>query len=136
MHQKIWITTLGLSLFVGVVGLAQSFSQPEGVSDEVPAAALLTERGQQLADRLQHLRRAEANMGDKHPSLPDVQQQIEEIKVQLEAWTPATNPFRAGKDLPIREIPQMNDEDLRQLVLRLTDDIRLLEQRIERLERR
>jgi len=136
MHKKIWITAMGLSLFVGAIGVAQSRGQQAVVKDEVPQAALLTERGQQLADRLQHLRRAEANMGDKHPSLPDVQQQIEEIKVQLEAWTPAANPFRASNELPIRQIPQMNDEDLRQLVLRLTDDIRLLEQRIERLERR
>lgn len=136
MHQKLWITAIAVSLLAGAIGVAQTGNPGNDVSDEVPKAALLTERGQQLADRLQHLRRAEANMGDKHPSLPDVQQQIEEIKVQLEAWTPASNPFRASETLPIREIPQMNDEDLRQLVLRLTDDIRLLEQRIERLERR
>ena len=75
-------------------------------------------------------------MGAKHPAREATETQIEEIKLQLQAWAPAPNPFRGGGEVPMQAIPQMNEEDLRQLVIRLTDDIRLLEQRIERLERR
>ena len=82
------------------------------------------------------LRRSEASMGPKHPALDQTREEIDAVKLQLEAWAPAPNPFRGGQDVMPRSIPQMNDEDLRQLVIRLTDDIRLLEQRLERLERR
>ena len=136
MNKSIWITASAIFLMVTAISWAQSTGQPAPVNDEIPKAALLTERGQQLVDRLKHLRRAESTLGPKHPSMEDVQIQIEEIKVQLEAWSPAPNPFRGGEEVSMREIPQMNDEDLRQLVIRLTDDIRLLEQRIERVERR
>ena len=139
MNKSIWVTGCVITLMITAFSWAQSGDQPSSVEDEIPKAALLTERGQQLAERLRMLRHNEKNLGGKHPALPEVQLQIEEVKLQLEAWSPAPNPFRSGvgtADVPMRAIPQMNDEDLRQLVIRLADDIRLLEQRLERVEKR
>lgn len=110
--------------------------QPKG-DDEVPAAALLTERGTQLATRLKWLRNAESNLGKKHPSLADIRKQIADIKEELKAWQPGTNPFSSDSASGIaRQIPTMNDEDLRQLVLRLTNEVTELKTRVEKLEQR
>ena len=136
MKKSMWIAAGAMTLMITAYTWAQSGSPNGSVDDEIPQAALLTERGQQLADRLKMLRHNEKNLGSQHPALPEVQLQIEEIKLQLEAWSPAPNPFRGNVEVPMRAIPQMNDEDLRQLVIRLTDDIRLLEQRLERVESR
>lgn len=142
MKKSTCILVSAMTCLITAIGWAQSGTPsadtPSVTLDaEIPKAALLTERGQQLAERLKMLRRNEANMGPKHPAMEQTQLQIDEVKLQLEAWAPAPNPFRGGGEaVPMRAIPQMNDEDLRQLVIRLTDDIRLLEQRLERVERR
>ncbi|QEF99602.1 hypothetical protein Mal15_36680 [Stieleria maiorica] len=104
-------------------------------ADEVPRAALLTERGRQLAEELRMLKRSRDSMGAKHPTLPLVNQKIEAIQEQLEAWEPAIgappqNPFHP--DLESR--PQMNDYDLRQIVIRLTKRVESLEKRVAELE--
>ena len=101
---------------------------------DIPEAALLTERGTQLAARLKWLRNAESKLGAKHPSLADIKKQIVDIKEELKAWAPGGNPFQ-GSDGLARKVPQMNDEDLRQLVLRLTNEITELKNRVAKLER-
>tara|TARA_R110002049_G_scaffold4601_5_gene32079 strand:- start:120597 stop:121013 length:417 start_codon:yes stop_codon:yes gene_type:complete len=136
MNKSTWITAGAITCMVTAISWAQSDNSTINLDDEIPKAALLTERGQQLAERLKMLRHNEASMGPKHPAMEETRLQIEEVKLQLEAWSPAPNPFRGGGEVPMRAIPQMNDEDLRQLVIRLTDDMRLLEQRLERVERR
>ena len=121
---------VSLSLSRTAVGQGESKpSTSNSVEKEIPRAALLTERGMQLADRLRQLRRTEANMGPAHPLLPEIQNEIVEVKDQLAAWSPANNPKLA------EQIPQMNDEDLRQLVLRMSTRIKNLENRVHKLER-
>ena len=72
------------SIAIGQVG--QKESDGGVIKDVIPRAALLTERGRQLADQLRVLRRAEASMGQKHPNLGAVQKQIEEIKEQMRCF--------------------------------------------------
>jgi uncharacterized protein involved in exopolysaccharide biosynthesis len=105
-------------------------------AENVPQAALLTERGRQLAEQLRLLKRSRDSMGSKHPSLPSINTQIEAIEEQLEAWEPAfgepaENPFHPG-----RATPQMNEFDLRQIVIRLNKRVESLEKRVAELERR
>ena len=137
--NRIVIATSALSiLFLAALVVAQTQpprkQAPRPLKDEIPKAALLTERGAELADRLKWLRRAQFNMGAKHPSLPEVRSQIEGVKEQLKAWAPAPNAKSIeGRDLK-RVIPQLNDEDLRQLVLQLTEDVAILKRRVQTLE--
>ncbi len=119
---------------------AQTGSQDKSGSkaksaDEVPRAALLTERGRQLAEELRMLKRSRDSMGAKHPTLPLVNQKIEAIEEQLEAWEPAIgepppNPFHPDQESK----PQMNDYDLRQIVIRLSKRVESLEKRVAELE--
>ncbi len=104
---------------------------------DVPRAALLTDRGRQLADRLRHLRRAAAGMGAKHPSLSGVQEEIAEVKKQLAAWSPDRRVGGVDVGKPLDDaVPEMSGHDVRQLVLRLSAKIDRLERRIDTLERR
>ncbi|MCC9601428.1 hypothetical protein LOC67_12805 [Stieleria sp. JC731] len=100
--------------------------------DEAPKAALLTERGKQLWEERKLLKKNLESMGSKHPNRPGVEAKIEAIEEQLQAWEPAPNPFRAGSDEPTS--PQMNDYDLRQVVIRLTKRVEALEKRVSVLE--
>ena len=136
MKKSNWITAGMIVLMVTAISWAQNNQRPATEDEDIPKAALLTDRGQELAERLKMLRRNVKGMGAKHPALEETKSEIEAVKLQLEAWSPAPNPFRGKGEVPVRAIPQMNDEDLRQLVIRLTDDIRLLEQRLERVEKR
>ena len=106
-------------------------------ADSVPRAALLTERGRQLAEELRMLKRSRDSMGSKHPTLPLVNKKIEAIQEQLEAWEPAVgeppeNPFHPNQEPK----PQMNEYDLRQIVIRLTKRVESLEKRVAELERK
>lgn len=120
--------------------------------DQAPPAALLTEEGAALAERLRHLRRSESRMGPRHPALPEVRSQIEQIRQQLQAWESPPNPFRVDpasdspQDAPLRETPpspfdadnilQMSDQELRQLVRGLVAEVRELRQRLDEIENR
>lgn len=120
--------------------------------DQVPPAALLTEEGAALAERLRHLRRSESRMGPRHPALPEVRSQIEQIRQQLQAWGSPPNPFRVKpatdfpRDASLREAPpppldagnilQMSDQELRQLVRGLVAEVRELRQRLDEIENR
>lgn len=104
--------------------------------DEIPAAALLTDRGRQLADQLRHLRRAKATMGPKHPSYAGVLAQIAKIKKELAAETAAENPLLARDQPPPKTLAELSDQELRQLILQMAVKIAQLEARIEKLEQR
>lgn len=134
--NRIFIATAALgSLFAAVLVIAQTRS-PQPLQDEVPKAALLTERGAELAERLKWLRRSEDSMGKSHPSLPEVRQQIDAIREQLKAWAPAPEPNTYEAFDPKRKIPKMNDEDIRQMLIELTEQVADLKTRVARLERR
>ncbi len=107
--------------------------------DQIPEAALLTERGTELVDRLKRLRYTESQMGSRHPSLEDVQNQIASVKQELQAWVPAikTKSDDAEEDdveTAERALAQLNEEDLRQLVVRLSMDVYKLRNRVVELE--
>ncbi|MEO1526310.1 MAG: hypothetical protein AAFX06_12795 [Planctomycetota bacterium] len=99
----------------------------------VPAGALQTERGRELAIELKNLYRSKQSMGPRHPSLPTVEKRIEAVKSLLKAFAPAENPFK-GKDNSDADPNMMNDYDLRQLVLKLNKRVEQLEKRVEELE--
>ncbi len=109
----------------------------------IPDAALLTQRGRELAQELRMLRRTRNNMGSKHPTRPLIEQKIEAVEEQLQAWEPAfgnppPNPFQPGGDRQPgggADAPQMNEYDLRQMVIRLSKRVEELERRVSQLER-
>lgn len=131
--------------------LVQAPASGEG-GDEVPQAALLTEEGAALAERLRQLRRSESRMGPRHPALPEVRAQIEQIRTQLREWQSSPNPFRVGAPPPppgeaaarrpprsetdARDVMRMDDRELRRLVLGLAEEVRELRQRLDAIENR
>ena len=103
---------------------------------EIPPALLLTERGRALAEELKQLRRSEASMGPRHPLLAQVRNQIASVKEQIAAWSPRAQQFSEDKSKSLPDaLPEMNEQDLRQLILRMAGKIAQLEQRVELLER-
>ena len=114
-------TTLTTLAFGQIKDAASARPVASEIDDAIPAAALRTQRGRQLAERLMQLRRAEATMGPKHPSLGAIQAEIADVKDQLGAW-PA-------------DVATLNDEDVKRLVLRMSVKIEQLEARIVALER-
>jgi uncharacterized protein involved in exopolysaccharide biosynthesis len=103
---------------------------------EIPPALLLTERGRELAKELRQLRRSEASMGARHPLMPQVRKQIEAVKEQIAAWSPRVQQFSEDKSSSVADaLAEMNEQDLRQLVLRMAGKLSQLEQRVESLER-
>ena len=103
----------------------------------------MTDRGTELANRLRFLRLAEQTMGAKHPSFESVLQEIEDIKTELTAWSSHNAELTTKQNQTVTDseneydadfLPEMNDRDLRQLVLRLVGRVRQLEDRIEAIE--
>ena len=121
---------------IAICTVAHLFAQSpkERSDDEIPRAALLTERGRELAEELRMLKRTRDSLGSKHPTLPVVLEKIEQVKLQLQAWSPsgagAENPFRPGQSKP-----EINQTDLRQIVLQLSMRIEQLERRVQTLEK-
>ncbi len=133
MKRCLVATAFLSSVFAAALVFAQRNYLPSA-DDDIPQAALLTERGAELANRLKLLRRAEANLGNNHPSLPDVRKQINAIRDQLKATAPEPNPFRNRATDVKRAVPKMNDDELRQLVILLVDDVADLKKRVLALE--
>ena len=143
LHHAIGaVLVVSLAVFLATQSNAQT--GPEADSDPgaaksaapVPRAALLTERGRQLAEELRLLKRSRESMGAKHPTLPLINTKIAAIEEQLQAWEPsygepAENPFH-----PNPEKPQMNEYDLRQIVIQLNKRVEQLEKRVTELESR
>ena len=145
MVIRLWMLPSLILLVPLVLGLAKSETLAQTGDaigeqrDEIPPAALLTDRGTALVERLKQLRRTESRMGAKHPSLPEVREQIDAILRELKAWQPAPNPFRSSTredaaSPELKPIPLMNEEDLRQIVLALTQEVSDLRRRVEALE--
>jgi len=106
---------------------------------DVPASALLTDRGRQLADRLSQLKRSYAAMGPRHPSKRTIEEEMALVKEQLKAWSANADSSTADgeRSEPLaKALPEMNETDLRQLILRLVVKVELLEQRVLELETR
>lgn len=127
------IAATQLSAQTGPAQDGESKTQPS--AEQVPRAALLTERGRQLAEELRLLKRSRESMGSKHPTLPLVNKRIEAIEEELQAWEPAIGPPADNPFHPNPGKPQMNDFDLRQMVIRLNKRVEALEKRVAELER-
>ncbi|MEM6980251.1 MAG: hypothetical protein AAF539_11355 [Planctomycetota bacterium] len=99
----------------------------------------LSERRAQLEEQIRHLERIKATLGRKHPSMPEVESELEALQSQLGAWQLDTSPFETAADdddsLP-NAFSQLSDADLRRLVLQMAIKIDRLETRIGVLERR
>ena len=122
---------------------SQRAEAPKVFEDKVPDAALLTNRGTELAARLKSLRYAESTLGAKHPSMESVREQIVSIKQELKAWTPVSIETESDQEADEEDdaeektretLATMNNSDLRQLVIRLSVDVTDLRQRIGELE--
>jgi hypothetical protein len=102
------------------------------IGDGIPQAAMESDRGRQLADQLQRLKRTEATLGKNHPSLGTVREEIKQIEEQLQEWLP-----KAGPTTPSGEsAPGASHDELRQLVLRMAVQIQRLESRVDALEKK
>jgi hypothetical protein len=102
---------------------------------DVPAAALLTDEGRQLAYQLQLLRRSVSALGPNHPSFGSVRAEIEAVKQRL-----ATFSFRTPEgELPLgnlpKPVPRLTNDQLHEMVLQMSSKIEKLETRIFVLER-
>ncbi|MEM0925961.1 MAG: hypothetical protein AAGJ83_07980, partial [Planctomycetota bacterium] len=136
------VSVVLIAALFGVGIYAQSNAQtdetlkPPKVDESVPEAALLTERGRQLANELKMLQRTRDTLGPKHPTLPIVEQKIKDVLGLLSAWEPkygeSDNPFRKGEASD--RVEMMNEYDLRQVVLRLSKRVDELEKRVATLE--
>ncbi|WP_145421265.1 hypothetical protein [Planctomycetes bacterium K23_9] len=117
----------------------------EQADSDIPASALLTERGMELVAQLKRLRYAEATLGSRHPSMPGVQEQIVSIRRILKSWgdedeSNASSRDEAGE--PDKEIvivsesvlDALSKDDLKQLVVRLAADVSKLRRRIDELQ--
>ena len=122
---------------------SQRAEAPKVFEDKVPDAALLTNRGTELAARLKSLRYAESTLGAKHPSMESVREQIVSIKQELKAWMPVSTEIVSDQEADEEDdaeektretLATMNNSDLRQLVIRLSFDVTDLRQRIGELE--
>ena len=105
----------------------------------VPSGALLTERGRELAFELKNLRRSRDAMGSRHPNRAVVDKRIGEVERLLKAWAPAEpekNPFRSRDGQDHSGQSQLNESDLRQLVVQLMMKVQSLEARVAKLEAR
>ncbi len=120
---------------------AQTGAGEVATGGEIPEAALLTDRGTELAQQLRLLRWSEARMGPKHPALPDVRQQIADVEELLKAWQIAPNPFRLSDitepdQLLAGNATDMNERDLQQIVLILAKEVQDLNHRLSLVNRR
>ncbi|KAA1258804.1 hypothetical protein LF1_13280 [Rubripirellula obstinata] len=100
-----------------------------------------TERGRELVDQLRVLRNAEATMGEKHPLLPNIKEQIEQVKGLLRNRVVAKKiADKMDDEDEVKQLatvlPGMTDDDLRGLVLRLIVRVNSLEKEVKALKRR
>ncbi len=134
-----WLSIGGVLLLATMTTLAiaqdnESRDSDSGViQDQIPADALKTAEGRQLADRLRILRRSQASMGTKHPSYNGINAEIESIKERL-----GIRPEHYNSSLtpPGVSLNAMDEDELRQLVRRMALRIESLEKRLDALERR
>ncbi|WP_182865918.1 hypothetical protein [Stieleria mannarensis] len=147
MKIHFWFVLAGACLLVAAFGRipssvwAQTGAGGVDSGSEIPKAALMTDRGTELAQQLRVLRWNEARMGPKHPALPDVRQQIADVEELLKAWQIAPNPFRlsdvAGADDQLAgNATAMNEADLQQIVLILAKEVQDLNHRLSVVNRR
>lgn len=134
-----WFLIAGILLIASMTSLAVAQVGEKGsgdsgiIQDEIPAEALKTEEGRQLAERLSFLRRSEASMGVKHPAYKGIQSEIESIRERLGIRQEQLNSSLAPPGL---SIDSMSDEELRQMIRRMALRIESLEKRLDALERR
>ncbi len=103
---------------------------------DVPAAALETVEGRQLASQLKNLRLSEATMGANHPSLAGVRKEIQAVKQRLATFKPNDGlAVDSNRGPTATTVDKMRDGELRQLVSQLLERIEQLERRIFVLER-
>ncbi|MEM6365952.1 MAG: hypothetical protein AAF745_16100 [Planctomycetota bacterium] len=106
-------------------------SQPN--QPEVSATELSLQR--ELANAL----RARGRLGDRHPSVPALDQQIAELRKKLNAIAlstpvvPQDNPFDRRRTVQPRN---STDLELREMVQALTERVEMLEQKVKKLESR
>ena len=106
-------------------------------SDEISEAVLETERGRELVDQLRVLRTSESSMGQKHPLLPVIRSEIKKTKRLLGAWEAADELADESEAKQLASImTKMEDQDLRQLVLKLILRMDDLEEQIADLKKK
>ena len=98
-----------------------------------------TQRGRELLYQLRLLRNSESAMGEKHPLLPQIKEQIEQVKgllrnrIVAEEIAKEMDDEDEAKQL-VTVLPGMADDDLRRLVLRLMGRVDSLEKEVKALK--
>jgi hypothetical protein len=140
-------TALVVTLLVGQAPAQERMKYPDDlpqdralVEDNIASSELMeTERGRELVEQLRVLRIAEATMGEKHPLLPKIKEEIRETKALLRNWTMSekiAGEMESENDVKRLAValPSMSDEDLRRLVLRLIIRVDILEKELKSLK--
>ncbi|MFK7738285.1 MAG: hypothetical protein AB8B50_19835 [Pirellulaceae bacterium] len=134
-----YVTTVGAQTGTPVrppqTGTPQEQASSEGV---LPPKAYFTQRDSSLERELLLLKESESRMGESHPQLPAIRKKIRDLEAEVEAFHSIPNPFRRleNEGLGPRDIvQQLNDEELRTLVVRLSIDVKDLRSRVVSLEK-
>lgn len=104
--------------------------------DRIPEAALQTPRGRDLVNQLRVLRTSASQMGPRHPLLPGINDDIAITKQRIEAVMISDRVLRGrgGTEKLASAVPALEENDLRDLVMRLIARISALEEQVGRLE--
>ena len=120
---------------------AERRAKAETADDDIPAEALLSERGAELSAQLRQLRYTESTLGSRHPSLPQIKEQIVSIRRTLKSEDSSDPPTPDASDdekeiiLVSNEVlDSLSKDDLKQLVVRLAKDLSKIRQRVDELE--
>ncbi|MEM6778966.1 MAG: hypothetical protein AAF670_15020 [Planctomycetota bacterium] len=139
----VWMSLGFLVSTTWVVAQSMETRSPPDAVDSEPSAASplmkeseqlwLDQRHSQLTAQIQHLERVESTLGKKHPSMREVQAELESLRSQLSTWKPSQLPEAVSTEGALDEL---NDTQLRRLLLQMAIKVDRLETRIGVLERR
>jgi hypothetical protein len=116
---------------------AQTQSPPNREEDVSAIEVMTPEHRASIEARLFKLKRSESGMGANHPQLAEVRTRIQELQEELAAIDAVPNPFPQLEQPdvePRKIIEQLNDSELRFLVVRLAVEVKELRARVARLE--
>lgn len=135
------VVLLGLTMSAVVV--AQTDRAVSSQQEAARQSSAVADRQQQLESLLQQLQQNEAKLGARHPSRPDVEDNLQIAQANLDEWNRMSTAEKENwskKSLfrqtrPSRkEVPDSIDNELFKVIAQMNNRIERLEKRIQRLE--